>query len=141
MTEKITAVAQTCQSLDREGAVNYTELLQVALESIDPNIAQRILQPADVGTKKVVDDVQSDLTKIAAGINVNVKPNTPPQIANATIQNYATAPDVQARYQTDEAFRERMDAYAKQIQFIAQQQQNAVIGRLGAEMPGPVIGQ
>ena len=49
MQDKINAIGKICQTLDRDGATNYTELLQVALEAVDPNIAQRILQPADVG--------------------------------------------------------------------------------------------
>jgi len=140
MTEKINAIGQICQTLDRDGATNYTELLQVALENIDPNIAQRILQPADVGQQKVVDEVQGDLTKISAGISVNLKPNTPPQIAQATVQNWSLSPDVVARYQQDEAFRSRVDAYTKQIEFAGEQQQNKIIGRMGAITPTPAIG-
>lgn len=140
MNEKFKSIDEAITSLDRDGTVNYSEYLQIRLDAIDPNISQRILQPVTVGQAKVVDEVQGDLTKIAAGINVNARLNTPPQIALDTIQNYMQSPDVQARYQADESFRERLDAYAKQMQMIAEQQQNAVIGRRGAIMPGPVIG-
>ena len=54
------------------------------------------------------------------------------------MQQYLQQPDVQQRYSQDNAFRERIDARAKQYQFQAQQQQNAQIGRLGAAMPGPM---
>lgn len=139
MQEKITGMMQLAQAMDRTGAVDWTEFLQVALELADPNIAQRVLQPAAVGTAKVVDDVQGDLTKLFSGVSVNLKPNTPPQIAQQTVQNYFMSPDVQGRYQADEAFRTRMDAYIKQIQMVSDQQQNQQIGRLGAVQPTPVI--
>lgn len=140
MTEKFKAINETVTALDRDGTVNYSELLQVQLDAIDPNIAQRILQPVAVGQAKIVDEVQGDLTKISAGINVNVRKSTPPSVAMPTVQNFMTAPDVQARYGADPAFAERLDAYAKQIQFLAEQEQNKIIGRQGAVMPGPVIG-
>ena len=140
MTEKITAMVQTAQ-LDRDGSVNWAQVMQIVMESIDPNWAERVLQPASVGTKQVIDEVQGDLAKLSAGVNVNLRPNTPPQIAMQALQNYVQgAPDVQQRLQGDKPFADRLQAYAKQIQMIQMQQQNAVTGRLGAAMPGPVIG-
>ena len=83
----------------------------------------------------MIDSIQQDLTKIAAGFNVNAKIGTPPQIAQQVLQNYAQAPDVQQRYATDKDFKGRIDAYAKQVQFAADQQKNAQIGKIGAATP------
>jgi len=138
--EKIQKMMELAASMDRTGAVDWTEFLQVAFEAVDPNIASRVLRPANVGTEKVIMDVQDDLTKIYSGVSVNLKPNTPPQIAMQTMQNWAQSPDVVARYQADEAFKKRVDAYNGQIQMALDQQQNAVVGRLGAVQPTPVIG-
>jgi len=137
--EKIKTMMEMAAAMDRTGAVDWTEFLQVALEAQDPSIAARVLRPAEVGAQMVVNDVQDDLTKLWAGISVNVAPNTPPQIALQTIENWAQSPDVVARYQSDEAFKERVDAYTQQVQQLSNQQQNAQIGRLGAVMPTPVI--
>jgi hypothetical protein len=49
------------------------------------------------------------------------------------------AQDVQKRWQEDEAFKARLDAYVKQIQHQAQQRQNALTGKLGTP-PGNVPG-
>tara|TARA_R110000868_G_scaffold7251_4_gene39675 strand:+ start:1170 stop:3347 length:2178 start_codon:yes stop_codon:yes gene_type:complete len=142
MGEKLAAVIQAVQTLDRDGTTNYSELLQVVLESVDPNIAQRILQPVSVGQEKVVNEVHSDLTQLSAGVNKNIKIGTPPQLAMQVVQQWMQgAPDVQQRLQTDEPFRKRIEAYMKQLQFQVQQQQNAVTGRLGAAMPGPTAAQ
>ena len=138
--QKIESLMQFASQMDRTGAVDWTEFLQVAFEAIDPNLASRILRPADVGTEKVIEDVQNDCTKLWAGISVNVKPNTPPQIAQQTLQNWAQSPDVVARYQADPAFQKRVQVYQQQVQMLLDQQQNQQIGRLGAVQPTPVIG-
>jgi hypothetical protein len=53
------------------------------------------------------------------------------------MQQYLQQPDIQQRYAQDEPFRQRLDTRKKQYEFQMQQQQNAVIGRLGAIMPNP----
>src|SRR6478752_4209538 len=138
--KKIDRIIQLAQSADRTGAVDWTEMLQVGMESEDPSIAARVLRPAEVGAEAVIQEVQDDLTKLWAGIAVNVRPNTPPQLAMQTLQNWAQSPDVVARYQADEAFRERVDVYAQQVIMLQEQQDNKQIGRLGAVQPTPVIG-
>jgi hypothetical protein len=137
--EKMTAIVQTAQ-LDRYGIVDWSKVIELIVNSIDPSIGEIILRPASVGTQQVVNDLQGDFAKLSAGVNVNVKPGTPPQIAMETLQNWVQAPDVQQKIASDQAFRERFEAYAKQIQMQADQEKNKQIGRLGAEMPGPVIG-
>lgn len=138
--EKIKNMMEVAAAMDRTGAVDWTEFLQVALEKFDPSIASRVLRPAEVGTEKVIMEVQDDLTKLWSGIAVNVKPNTPTQIAMQTIQNWAQSPDVVARYQADEAFKGRVDAYSQQVQMLQMQNDNKQVGRLGAVQPTPVIG-
>jgi hypothetical protein len=137
--KKIKRMMEFASAADRTGAVDWTEFLQVGMEAEDPSMAARILRPAEVGAEAVINEVQEDLTKLWAGLAINVRPNTPPQIAKMTLQNWAQSPDVVARYQADEAFRERVDVYAQQVEMIEQQQQNKQIGRLGAVQPTPVI--
>lgn len=137
---KVSAVIQLAQTLDREGIVNTGAMLQWAMDSIDPNVSEIILQPASVGTQQVVHEQQGDIAKLSAGVNVNLRPGTPPDVALQVLQNWVQgAPDVQQRLRTDEPFKERIEAYAKQITFQKQQMQNAQIGRLGAAMPGPAL--
>lgn len=137
--EQVKWMLELASSADRTGAVDWTEFLQVALESEDPSIAARVLRPAEVGAEAVINEVQEDLTKLWSGIATNVRPNTPPQLAMMTLQNWSQSPDVVARYQADEAFRERVDVYTQQVQMLGEQQQNKQIGRLGAVQPTPVI--
>jgi len=138
--KKIDRIIQLAQAADRNGAVDWTEMLQIGLDSEDPSIASRVLRPAEAGAEAIISEVQDDLTKLWSGIAVNVRPNTPPGIAKQTLQNWAQSPDVVRRYQEDEAFAERVNVYAQQIQMLEEQQQNKQIGRLGAVQPTPVIG-
>jgi hypothetical protein len=138
MSEKWTAIIQGAQTLDRNGVVNWSELCQAFIASIDPNTAERIIQPVSEGQQKIVNDEHADLAQIFAGIPKNIRLNTPPQLGLQVLQQYLQQPDVQQRYAQDEAFKERINARAKQYQFQMQQQQNAVIGRLGADDAGPM---
>jgi len=138
MAQKWQAIIQGAQTLDREGVINWGELCQAFVASIDPNIAERIIQPVSTGQQKIVEDELQDLTQIFAGIPKNIKIGTPPQLGLQIMQQYMQQPDVQQRFGSDEAFKERIEARAKQYQQQIQQQKNAVTGRLGAQMPGPM---
>lgn len=140
MQVKWKAILEGIQLLNREGNVNFAETIQAYIESIDPQIAERILVPTQIGRDKVIKDEQDDLAAIFAGVNRPIKLGTPPNIALETMKNYvAGAPDVQQRLQTDQAFRQRFEARAKMYQQQEAQARNRVIGVYGAEMPGQVM--
>jgi hypothetical protein len=118
--------------LDRSGRINIDNLLDAAANSIDPVLADRILQPTEAAQEQVVRQVTDDLAKIYAGIEMPARPNGA-QIALTVIQQYASQPDVTERLQSDEAFAARLEKYAGQYTFQMQQAQNAQIGRVGTE--------
>lgn len=128
---KFDKIIQATQ-MDRNGQTDYGELYQVVLESIDPTIAERIIIPKPQATQQVIDRIQNDFAKLSSGIAVNFSEGTPPEIAGQVMQQALAEPDVQARYQQDEAFKKRIDTFLKQIEFQQTQQQNAMVGRLGA---------
>jgi len=124
--------------LDRNGRISIDRLLEVAASSIDPMLADAVLQPAEEAQEQVVKQVTDDLAKIFAGIEMPARPNGA-QIAMQVIQQYASQPDVANRLQQDEAFSARLEKYAGQYTFQMQQMQNAQIGRVGtapAQMGG-----
>lgn len=116
--------------LDRNGRISIDRLLEVAASSIDPTLADAVLQPAEEAQEQVVKQVTDDLSKIFAGIEMPARPNGA-QIALQVIQQYTSQPDVAQRLQTDEAFAARIQKYAGQYSFQIQQAQNAQIGRIG----------
>ena len=56
------------------------------------------------------------------------------------MSNYAATPAIAARMEVDSAFSQALQTYAKQLQHQLDQEQNAVIGRLGAA-PAPGLPQ
>ncbi len=119
-------------AMDRTGRININALLDAAATSIDPVLADRILQPTEVAQEQVVKQVTDDLSKIFAGIEMPARPNGA-QIALTIIQQYVAQADIAQKLQTDEAFRARLEKYNAQYTFQIQQQQNAQIGRIGTE--------
>lgn len=132
--EKIKQIAQIVATADREGVVDYSEWLQAMIEAIDPTIAERIIQPKDVGQQKVVGELQDMLAKVYAGQDQDIKVGTPPELGLQIIQGYVQGdPVVQQRLQNpNDPFGKRIEKLTKQLQFQVQQRENAKIGRLGA---------
>ena len=116
--------------LNANGRLNVDALLDVAATSIDPVMADSVLQPVESAQQQVIKDVTDDLTKIFAGIEMPARPSGA-QIAMQAIQQYTQQPDIAQRLEQDEAFRARLEKYAGQYTFQMQQAQNAQIGRVG----------
>jgi hypothetical protein len=123
---------------DRNGIVDVNKLLEFSAQTINPVLADYILQPQEEAQQKVMKNVTDDLAKIFAGIEVPAQPNGA-EVAMQLVQAYASQPDIAQRLQQDEAFAQRVQNYAGQYQFQLQQAQNAEIGKIGtnpAQMGG-----
>ena len=104
--------------------------MEVAAGAINPVLADAVIQPSEVSTQKVLNEVTEDLAKIYAGIEIGARPGGA-QIALQAIEAYVQQPDVAERLQNDQAFAERLQKYGQQYQFQMQQAQNAEIGKIG----------
>ena len=131
--KKLEALAKICATFDKYGQIDYAEVLQLAVEIIDPNWAERVIQPKEVGSQRVVNETNTMLAQVFAGVDRDIDLNSPPELVKQTIQQYVqAAPDVQQRLQQDEAFKKRLEKLYKQADFQLTQQANAKIGRYGA---------
>ena len=110
--------------------MSMDSFLDIAASSVDPVMADAILQPVESAQEEVVKQVTDDLAKIFAGIEMPARP-AGAQIAIQVIQEYTQQPDIAQRAATDEAFAGRLQKYVGQYTFQMQQAQNAQIGRLG----------
>jgi hypothetical protein len=79
---------------------------------------------------KMESAITEDFAKLYGGVAVGAQPNGA-QLALGMTQQWMQQTDVSQRYQSDEAFRKRVDDYMKQYTFQLQQAQNAQIGRIG----------
>jgi ribosomal protein S8 len=118
--------------LDRNGRINVDNLLTMIASSIDPVLADGVLEPVEVAQEKMLKDITDDISKIYAGIEVPARPSAA-QAALQIIQQYSQQPDIQKRLKENEAFAQRLQKYAGQYQFAVQQAQNAQIGRIGTQ--------
>jgi hypothetical protein len=124
--------------LDKNGRINVDDLVTLIAGSVDPVLADSILQPVEEAQQQILKDVTDDLSKIYAGIEMPARPNGA-EIAMQILQNYVQQPDIAVRLQSDQAFSARLQKYMGQYQFSMQQAENAQIGRIGtapAEMGG-----
>jgi len=124
--------------LDKNGRINVDDLVTLIAGSIDPVLADSVLQPVEEAQQQILKDVTDDISKIYAGIEMPARPNGA-EIAMQILQSYVQQPDIAARLQSDQAFAQRLQKYMGQYQFAMQQVQNAQIGRIGtapAEMGG-----
>lgn len=118
-------------ALDRNGRINVDSLLMAAAGSIDPILADSIMQEAQNGSEEIQKQVLDDLSKIFAGIEMPARPNGG-EIAAQILQQYIQQPDIASRLQQDQGFAERIQKYAAQYTFQEQQSINASeYGKLG----------
>lgn len=138
MVEKrLQTFAQLFQ-FDSGGIIDKNVWLSMMLQSVDPVMADQMLQPAEKGQEQIVKQVTNDLTQIFAGIERPASPNGA-QIAMQVIEQYVQQEDVMQRLQSDENFAKRLEKYYDQYKFQMQQMQNAEIGKIGtgpAQMGG-----
>lgn len=119
-------------SMDVGGIVDRSEALVVAFETVDPNLGERLLKPAESASQAEVEDEQNVAMKLLYGQPVPVKPGQAYQLRLQTLQNFLQnskmAQQLLAKNpQAVEAVQQR----AKDLGLQIQQQQNAVTGRGG----------
>ncbi len=116
--------------LDRNGRINVDNLVTLIAGSVDPVLADSVLQPVEDAQQQVLKDITDDLSKIYAGIEMPARPNGA-ETAIQIIQQYLQQPDIAQRMQSDQAFAQRIQKYMGQYQFSMQQVENAQIGKIG----------
>ena len=121
--------------LDVMGVVDRVGLVRFLFSAIDPNMAEFLIKDVDAAAQQEVEDEQVQFTKIAAGTEPPLKESGEnAQLRLQTLQGIVQAnPAIQQRLQQDEIFRAMLDARMQSHQFKLQQQENAQIGRVGAQ--------
>ena len=130
--QKLKALAEVASMFDKYGQIDYSEVIQLAVQTIDTNWAELIVLPKDTGAQKTVNETHSMLAQVFAGVDRDIDLNAPPDLVMNTIQNYGQQPDVQQRYAQDPAFRARLDKIIKQTEMQQKQAVNRKIGVYGA---------
>ena len=121
--------------LDVMGVVDRVGLVRFLFSAIDPNMAEFLIKDVEAAAQQEIEDEQLQFTKIAAGTEPPLKSDGQnAQLRLQTLQQIVQAnPAVQQRYAQDEIFKSMLDARMQAFSFALQQQQNAQIGRVGAQ--------
>lgn len=131
---KLKSLSEVINLFDRYGQIDYSAVLEIAVNSIDPAWG-RVIQPKEAGGQKVVSEFQGKLARVFAGSEQDIDPGTPPQLGMQILQNYVQGdPIVQKRLaDKSDPFGQRLERLQKQLQLAGDQLKNKSIGRLGTE--------
>lgn len=122
---------------DLVGRIDRSELTQIAAEIIDPSLAERLLRPAQAASMQEVDEEKAVLGRIMVGIGEDVRPNQNYALRLQVLQQLLQAPTVRNQLARNQDAAMLVEQRLKQLQHQIQQQQNALIGRLGAQSIEP----
>jgi hypothetical protein len=119
-------------SMDVSGQIDRSEALVVAFETVDPNLGERLLKPAESASLGEVEDEQTVALKLLQGQPVPVKPGQAYQLRLQALQNFLqNSASAKAMLGKNPQAVQAVQQRAKDLGFQVQQQQNAVIGRGG----------
>lgn len=131
--EKFEIVAKLALPLDKTGDINTAPMLRKLIGRLFPNEVQNLITSPTDSYRREVLETQQDLSAIFALQPVNAPEHCNAQLRLQMINEYAQKPGIASRMQVDPAFADALQTYVKQLQFQLQQNENAVIGRLGAK--------
>ena len=138
MEKRLANILKIGSEADRNGLIDWTELVRVAVETVDPVLAERVVKPENQANQEQMEEAIEHFQKLYSGMDVTLPQqgiNT--QVFRQMLQQWIQgsedipAKDVQQRLQTDEAFKARIEKLVKQLDFQDQQAQNAQTGRIG----------
>ncbi len=120
---------------DIGGRIDRDELIAYAFDAFDPNLAERVLKPAQAAAASEIEDERSVVAQLASGVGVDVKPGQAWQLRLQTLQQTIMGSEkLKKMYESDEEFRELVERRTQQLQHqVDQFTVNAQSGRLGAE--------
>ena len=119
--------------LNANNRLNVDNLLDVAAASIDPVMADAVLQPVETAQQQLLSKLQMTWLKSLQVLRCQLTCRG--QIALKSYGNTLNN-DVAQRIQSDQAFAARLQKHNGQYTFQIQQAQNAQIGRVGTPADG-----
>ncbi len=142
--EKLKLAGDVMSQFDRSGSANFDEYMKIFLGAIDSSYPERLIRPTEVAVEKERKETQDDIAKISSGLSVNAPENANVDLRMQVLNEYIKgtedipANDIQQRRRDEPEFNARLEKYVDQLQFQKQQQENAVIGRIGTK-PGNAL--
>lgn len=116
---------------DRSGAVDWTEVVNIAARMSNPQMAARIILPKEEAARRIADDQNNRIAQMSAGVPMRYEEKaSAPEMRLQIMQQWMQTPMNLQRVQNDpvwaESMKNEMIYLQRQIQ---QYQENAVTGR------------
>lgn len=133
---EMSGLIQQWTALDTESTIMRNELIRWLMESVNPALAERILRPVEEASRAEVEDEQKNFALIAAGVeptmaedgqNFNLRLNW--------LEGQAQKNPESVRKMSEDS-KKILENRVKHLQFMVQQQRNAVIGKVGVAPVG-----
>ena len=121
-------------SLDRTGVLNDVAVTRWILASIDPNLADIAVPDVQAATADEIEEEKAAVAMMASGVEPTMKEggqNFRVRL-QTMMQTIQVNPELMALYQQGGSFAKMVEARRQHFEFQLEQQQNAVIGRVGA---------
>lgn len=133
LTQKLELINTVLVGTDAAGVLDRAGLTQYAARAIDPALGNRIVKPQGQVTQQEIESEQGALSQIVSGVDPAVYQSGQNaqlrlQVIQNTLQNNQ---DYVNFLRQNPLAMERLQNRMKGFQFQLQQQQNAVIGRIG----------
>lgn len=130
--EKFAKVLGIMMQNDRAGAVDWNEGMMILARLLAPTYASRLVMSQDAASGKIVDDQESRIAKIMAGVPVRYDDKAGnPTLRMQVLQQWAQMPGNVQRAQTDPTIAAMMKKEQEYLTFQNQQIENAATGRTG----------
>ena len=130
--QKLELLRAAVGEFDINGVVDRTELMKVVFDYVDANMGERLLRPAEAASEQEKEEERNVFAQLMAGVPVDIKEGQAYQLRLNELGQLAQTPTAQKKLQEDEHVRGVVERRAKQLEHQLVQQQNAMIGRLGA---------
>lgn len=132
--QKSEMISKTILPTDVAGITNRAMLTSMLWQSIDPMMANQLVQNVENVTQSEIEDESRNLAMIVAGIEPPMKPSGQNfQLRLQTLQNLVNAnPELQQTLQSKPISQEMLKRRVQFLEFQLSQMKNAQIGRIGA---------
>jgi hypothetical protein len=134
---KAKILVEVVKALDARAVVAWDKVVESVLQGIDANLAERAIVPVQLASQREADDEQVQISKISAGIEPEMKESGMDFRARLMTLDEAVQRNPELVEKMSETSRKMLEARRKYLQHQVQQEENAQIGRVGAQ---PVLG-
>lgn len=135
--EKLKALREFAIPLDRNGRLNFDQLMRYALTLIDGRLLDAVVLPPDEASERIVHDEQDRLARAVGGVVLDFPEQVEnPQLRLQVVQQWLATPGNAQRMASDPVLAEQISKEIDALNFqVAQYQENPIIGLTGVE-PG-----